>query len=203
MAGRTFNPEIEYSLDPNAASLEVSVAMCRAARRALAGYRLNPVERAELLTVLGLKGATERLVASNSRLRVQSTKTLVDMFSKLVKAGAKVADRRYWHVSFLGPLINEYRPELDVYAYRQVIDRLLRPYPLNAVFSIELQALTNYPQKGCGRSFLLNAHALAWTDDLNFDPVEAGEIFIQGFKLRGRRRAAQFCASVIFIECRS
>ena len=173
MAGRLFNSNIEHPRDAEAAALKASAAMYRAARRAVAPFRLNPTERDELLTLLGLKGATERLVASNSRLRIHSTKTLVDMFYNLVKAGAKVVDRRYWHVSFLGPLINEYRPELDVDAYRAVIYRLLEPYPLNAVFSIELQTLTNYPQGGCGRSFLLNAHALAWTDDPTFDPVKA------------------------------
>jgi hypothetical protein len=64
---------------------------------------------------------------------------------------------------------------IDVDAYRQVVDRLLRSQHLNAVFSIELQALTNYPQKQLGRSFLLNAHALAWTDDSAFRPEKAAK----------------------------
>ena len=136
---------------------------------------MTPVERDELRTLLGLTGATERFVASNMKLRVQSAEILTDLFEQLAPTMHTKPMRRFWHVSFLGPLINEYRPEMDVDAYRQVVDRLLRSKQLNAVFSIELQALTNYPQRGFGRSFLLNAHALVWTDDTAFDPEAAEE----------------------------
>lgn len=144
-----------------------------AARRGLAHFSLTAVERDELLTIMGGRGATERLLASNKRLRMQSAVILVHEFSKLRCQWSCIPNRRYWNVSFLGPLINEYRPELDVYAYRQVVDRLLRSQKLNALLSIELQALTNYPQEGEGRNFLLNGHALAWTDAPDFIAADA------------------------------
>lgn len=146
----------------------------RQIRHALRHFQLRPSERQELAALTS--GLTERTLASNTKLRVQSTKILIDRFSALARAGARTPHRRYWHVNFLGPLINEYRPELDLDAYRQVVDRLIRSQSLNAVFSIELQSLTNYPQKGFGRSFLLNAHALVWTDDTAFNDVAAADV---------------------------
>lgn len=147
----------------------------RAALRALSLWDLRAVERDELLVLMGQRGATERLVASSKKLRLRSNAVLTTLFSHVRETSAGRRKRRFWNASFLGPLINEYRPELDLDAYRQVVDRMVRAEGLNAVFSIELQALTNYPQKGEGRSFLLNAHALAWSDDPEFSAEAAQE----------------------------
>jgi hypothetical protein len=136
------------------------------------------------------------LVASNTRLRQHSTRVLVDLLTEHIRDGTKL-DRRYWHFSFLGPLINEYRPELDVDAYRKVVYRLLSDHDVNAVFSIELQALTNYPQKKRGRSFLLNAHAVVWHDDPGFDADAAADAMASRDALR-----SEFGAKTVSVTAR-
>ena len=136
--------------------------------RVLRTYVLRGFEREELLAVLGERGATERLLASNKRIRIRSGELLVEQFAKLRVASETLQNRTFFHFSFLGPIITEYRPRVDVDAYRQAVDRLLRNHKLNAVFAIEFQPITNYPQRGEGRGFLINAHALAWNDDPSF-----------------------------------
>jgi hypothetical protein len=144
-------------------------------RRALRRFTLKPSERDEFAALAGDRAATERLVASNRRLRKKATLLLMEEFASL-RADPDLSMRRsFRHYSFLGPVVNEYQTEIDIDAYRSVVDRLLRSAKLNAVFAIELQALTNYPQRRLGRSFLLNAHALAWSDDpaVNHDDLVA------------------------------
>lgn len=145
------------------------------AKRELDRYRLRGSEQDELLTASGYRAATERLLASNKRLRKRATELLIAEFGLLRLRSLTTPQVRFWHFSFLGPIITEYKPQLDVDAFRQVIYRLLKATPLNALLSIELQPLTNYPQRGQGRGFLLNAHALTWTDDVAFDAEAAAE----------------------------
>lgn len=156
------------------ASAEVRLFL-RPVRKVLRRFKLRPVERDELSVLMGARAASERLVASNGRLRVQATAILLRQFADLRRDSRKAPTRTFGHYSFLGPIVNEYRPEIDVDAFRSVVDRLLRNARLNAVFAIELQALTNYPQRGQGRSFLMNAHALAWSDDASIDHAETAK----------------------------
>src|SRR4051812_32289322 len=115
MAKLPLDREAEYSHEPRAAAREASAHITRAARRAVGRFEsLNVAERNELMALLGLRGATEDLVASNCRLRVRSTHVLVELLESLISNGKHRCGRRYWHVSFLGPAINEYRPALDI-----------------------------------------------------------------------------------------
>lgn len=141
-------------------------------RAALRSFHLNSAERDELTVLMGTRAATQRLVASNGRLRLQATAILIREFAELRRRSLRVHHRKFRHYSFIGPIVNEYRSEIDIDAFRSVVDRLLRGARLNAIFAIELQALTNYPQRGLGRSFLINAHALAWSDDPSIDHDE-------------------------------
>lgn len=138
-------------------------------RSELRTYDLSIHERDELLTMLGVREATEKLLASNCRLRRRADDILCDLFGHLRQASLQVPNRTFWHGSFLGPLINEYQPRLDVGGFRNAVYRLIHRAGLNAVCVMEFQALTNYPQRGRGRSFLLNAHAMMWTEDTEFD----------------------------------
>lgn len=145
----------------------------RVVMRALLQYQLRFSECDELLVLMGERGATEKLLASNKTLRRQADRIMVDLFGKLRIASLSVPTRRFWHVSFIGPHVNEYGPQLDLDDFRVRVDKLLRRAKLNAVCAMELQTLTNYPQRGRGRSFLLNAHALCWADDISFDADKA------------------------------
>jgi hypothetical protein len=46
---------------------------------------------------------------------------------------------------------------------------MLHKEGLNAFVVIELQTLTNFPQRGEGGTLMVNGHAIAWTDDPTFD----------------------------------
>lgn len=136
-------------------------------------FEFRGYERDELECVLGFKAATEKLLASNLKLRVAASETLAALFGQLREDSLAIPGRRFCFGSFLGPLVNERSPVLDVDAFRAAIYKVILGERLNAVFAIELQTLTNYPQRRQGISFLMNAHALLWTGDANFDAVAA------------------------------
>lgn len=135
----------------------------------LSDLKLRGAERLELLTATGARGATERLLASNIQLRRTAIFILADQLFRLRERSVHIPGRRFWHASFLGPLVSEYTPQIDIDAYRHSVYSLLRKEGFHALFAIELQALTNYPQRGRGRSFLMNAHAVCWSDDRALD----------------------------------
>jgi hypothetical protein len=98
---------------------------------------------------------------------------LAPLLTELRIASLDVPNRRFWHGSFLGPMINEREPNLDcVPKFKTDVDRLIRAAKLNAITVTEFQTLTNYPQRKRGCSFLANAHSVMWTDDPNFDADE-------------------------------
>ena len=152
--------------DATQASIRSFHIACNAALRT---YKLRGDEKSELQAILGEAGATERLLTANRSVRRAATYILAGLLRDHRLASFAFPKRRHWHVSFLGPLVNEYEPKLDVEAYGRSVYRLLDKAKLNAIFAVELQPLTNYPQRGNGRSFLMNAHALCWTDDPAFN----------------------------------
>ena len=105
------NDQYEKLPDPLEKSAYAATQFYRACRRAMSHFDVTRTERDEFLVLMGMRGATERLLASNERLRLQSTKILHRQFSKLRNESLAAPKRRFWHVSFLGPLINEYRPD--------------------------------------------------------------------------------------------
>ena len=151
------------------AATETSGKFSAAIQRGLTSYDWWGSQRDEILVLFGKRGATQRLIASNLPLRLDATYIMADQLHQLREASVAILERSFWHVSFLGPIITEYKPEIDVDAYRHAVYRLLSDAGLNAIFTIEFQALTNYPQRGEGRGFLMNAHAVCWSDDPMFD----------------------------------
>ena len=166
-------PDYRLPADQPGKTRDLAAALKAKLKHAYSTWDFRGYERDELDCVLGFKAATERLLASNLKLRVKACDIMSSLFGKLRKEGKTVPRRSFCFGSFLGPLVNEYRPELDIAAYRAAIYKLIHQQGLNAVYGIELQALTNYPQRGRGRSLLMNAHALLWTDDPGFDASDA------------------------------
>lgn len=137
-------------------------------------WDLKRSEKAELECVLGFKSATEPLLASNLRLRHAAVEILAPLIAELRMESLGVPSRRFWHGSFLGPLVNEREPDLSaVPKFQSDVYRLINAAGLNALIATEFQALTNYPQHKRGCSFLTNAHAIMWTDDPGFNAAKA------------------------------
>lgn len=104
-------------------------------------------------------------LASDLWLREQSTLLLIDQV--LAHWSARPAGRRYAFITFIDESGNTLmrRPRLNRTAFRQKVYRALHARKLDAVITLELQALTNYPQAGHGNTLMLHAHALVWSDD--------------------------------------
>lgn len=160
---------MNISSDVHQKTIQTSRGFQKACRKALSAFALRAQEADEVKVLFGERGSTERLLASNMKLRNIATFILADLFAQHCEASLAVPQRQHWHLSFLGPLVLERHPQLDVDAYRAAVYRMLHKAGLNAVFAIELQCLTNYPQRGLGRCFLLNAHAVCWSDNPEFD----------------------------------
>ena len=123
--------------------------------------------------LLGNRGSTDQLLLSSKRVRRYAGESLIYLLdSEQRKSARSHPGRTWWFLTFLadGGFINTYRPEIDVPAFKKRVDALVRSSGLNAVCALELQALTNYPLKGLGRTLMLNGHAIGYTDE-PFDAV--------------------------------
>lgn len=138
--------------------------------QALRSRRLSDEQASALAIARGEKGMTERLLMSNSLIRFEATRLFLNILTAFWKQ-TRSPTRRWFFITFIGDEGNalEYRPELRVKPFRRKVDKLLRDAGLDAFVVIELQTLTNFPQQGNGGTIMVHAHALAWTDDPEFD----------------------------------
>lgn len=112
--------------DPFAQAKADSRRFHTAARRELDRYVLRGFERDELLTALGYRGATERLLASNKRVRKRAAEILVGEFADLRQLSVSRPELRFWHFSFLGPM----RPMFEWKSLKPCVARLEGKLPL-------------------------------------------------------------------------
>ena len=136
---------------------------------ALRSLRLTGEEEAWLRALLGGgptgRGRTSLALGSDLWLRERSTLILID--EVLAHWRARALGRRYAFVTFIddsGNTLME-RPHLNRDAFRRKIDKAVRGSGLHAVVALEVQALTNYPKSGFGKTMMLHAHAIVWSDD--------------------------------------
>lgn len=143
--------------------------------------KLN-LSRDEYIIALGLMGKgyrAERLLWSDNPGRYRGSKTLARMMVRHHRAAP--AGRTYYMLTFNDDcgFTSDRVPHL---AIQQTIDKVRRAVAgmgLHAFVMLEVHPLMNFPGGGAGRSLLLGAHAIAWSDQ-PFDHV---------------RKAAALCAS--------
>lgn len=125
-----------------------------------------------LQLALGNRGSTERLLCSNRVVRQQAGEILIRHITRSQRKHGK--SRTWYFLSFVDDrvLMNSYRPEVDLHAFKRRVDALVRSSGLHAVCAMEVQALNNYPAGGRGRTLMLNAHAIGYSEQ-PFDPKAA------------------------------
>lgn len=166
---------LQHALEDPVTKSQSQCSLFKAAlMKAYSKWEMTRTEKYELECVLGFKSATQPLLASNLKLRHAGIEILAPLITELRIASLDVPHRRFWHGSFLGPMINEREPHLDgVPKFQTDVYKLIHAAGLNAFGVTEFQPLTNYPQRKRGCSFLTNAHVIMWTDDPNFDANKA------------------------------
>jgi hypothetical protein len=118
---------------------------------------------------------------SNMCVRKQGYELL---FTQLERAWAgPPGTRRRW---FFGTLITdlgntlEYAPVLEMERIRRDFRKVMKRTGLNTIAFIEIQAGTNYPQQGHGRTLMCHAHFIGFTDEESFDLRRANTIASAG-----------------------
>lgn len=115
-----------------------------------------------LFGINGCYGHPDPLL-SDITAHIESSKLLHDIagryFAERIDEGFKTS-----HMTFVDDLglTTDLAPTLRYAAFRRKVDKAIRAMGLHAIVFIEIQALTNYPQGGRGRTLMTNAHAICW-----------------------------------------
>lgn len=124
---------------------------------------LSTIRRRRLDGLLGLDGHTDQLTMGDANTRKASSQILFtvaeEYIDQLIPKGMPC-----FHITFVDDLglTTDQTPVIHLAAYRRKVDKALRAMGLSGIVVIEIQALTNYPAKGKGRTLMLHAHALCW-----------------------------------------
>lgn len=116
------------------------------------------------LSLVGRGGHAERILWSDMPARFMTSK----LFAALMVRHQAVApvNRTYYFITLIDDCgtTSDRLPNLAIDPLTQKVRRAIASLHLNAVVMLEIDPLINYPGGGGGRSLLLHAHALAWTD---------------------------------------
>lgn len=121
---------------------------------------------------------------SNLRVRNSSYELLFEHLR--AKWAGPTGTRRRW---FFGTLITdmgntlEYVPVIEMGRLRRDFRKVIARTGLNTIAFIEIQAGTNYPQNGHGRTLMCHAHFIGFTDDQDFDLRRANAVARAGSTL--------------------
>ncbi|KQU46925.1 hypothetical protein ASG67_14775 [Sphingomonas sp. Leaf339] len=124
------------------------------------------------LGLLGVGARAERLLWSDISARNMASKTLAALTS--CHQDAAPQDRTYYMISFVDDCgtTSDRTPHLALDQMIKKMRRALAKMDVNAFAMLEVHPLMNFPGGGAGRSLLLGAHAIAWTD-MPFDHAAA------------------------------
>ena len=169
---RLGTPLSESPLDPHGRMPEDAVRdeiaeFQRLVDAGMRGWRITPVYRQMLDIAFGRHGMSRRLLLSNARIRERAGLSLIDTVSNLLRDRS----RRFFFVTIFDDRGNalEYAPAIDLAALRQRLHAALIATGLHGFGAVELQAVSNLPQAGLGRTLMFHGHVVAWTDDPAFD----------------------------------
>src|ERR1044072_2106735 len=129
-------------------------------------WELDRETAGALAIATGKRGMSEALLLSNGKVRLEATSIMTDVIKAFWAKTRYIRGRKWWLITFVSDCGNalEYRPVVNTESFRRKVYRMLHKVDLDA-----FQALTNFPNNGDGRSLMFHAHALAWTDDPDFD----------------------------------
>ena len=113
-----------------------------------------------------------RLVASSPPVRLKAYKIANTLMTAEWARLSDGKDAKWFSLTFIDSRCNalEYEPRVYLPALKKRVDQLIRRAGLNALCVIEVQALSNLPRGGMGRSLMFHIHAIAWTSDMHATP---------------------------------
>lgn len=134
-------------------------------------YLAEAQDQRALKAMVGICGSTTYLPLSDTHVRAEAGRLLTPA---LVSCWRAPPQPSLFFISVGGDLGNtfERNPDIRLSAFRRKIHWILDKLKLHAVFVLEVQALTNFPLRGAGGTFMLNAHICAWTN-IPFDHEKA------------------------------
>lgn len=133
----------------------------RLIKRAIKQKKLSEADRARLLALMGKRPMSGRLRFSDLDARRE--------FANLVAAEVKQLaedriERSFFHLTLLADegIMSDRTPKFDLKLLSEKATRAARAAGLEAIFTIEVQPLTNWPGGGKGRSLLCHVHIVGW-----------------------------------------
>lgn len=139
-------------------------ASVKKVRDHLTSFGLDDHDHQVGLGLLGVCARAERLLLSDIPARYMASKTLAASMSSHQDAAPQ--DRSYYLISFADDCgtTSDRTPYLALDQMIQKTRRALAKLNVNAFVMLEVHPVINFPGGGAGRSLLLGAHAIAWTD---------------------------------------
>ena len=134
----------------------------------------NSLQHFEAL--LGHGFHTKKILASDVEARKKFSNLAIDGMIEARKDNQKNDNCRSFFITIVDDagITLDREPEFDLHKFQtRIRNYIQRDLKLNAFGVIEVQAVTNHPQKGEGRYLLFHCHLIAWTYDPDFDPKEA------------------------------
>lgn len=127
-------------------------------------WKLSSDDHAIALGLMGERHRAEQLLWSDLRARYHASKGLASIMTSH-QTNAPTG-RTYYMLSFCDDsgYTSDRVPYLSIQQTIEKVRRAIASLDLHAFVMLEVHPVINYPRGGAGRSLLLGAHAIAWTD---------------------------------------
>lgn len=127
--------------------------------------KVNDEERSVALALLGVRGHADRILWSDIPARYKASRALASHMAR--HQATSPATRTYYLMTFIDDCgtTSDRAPNLAIEPVTQKVRRAVSSLGVDAIVMLEVHPLMNYPGGKNGRSLLLHAHAIAWTDE--------------------------------------
>lgn len=138
----------------------------RMIKRGAKGWSLRPKDRRILRAIMGLRGCSSRMSLADVGLHSMALKKLLPRLQEHREARGGAKQAKYYLATFIPDKgrTSDRVPVFSVRAFHRQIEDSLRSAGLSGIVVMEIQAITNAPGKGLGRTLMFNAHAIVWAD---------------------------------------
>ncbi|WP_156420702.1 hypothetical protein [Sphingopyxis sp. HXXIV] len=141
----------------------------RKVSRAFDSCEVSEKGRLDFQAIIGKDYAREKIFRSDLRAGLKAGTIFVSLMSKMFGRSVERAARGKQGTYFaLSTFINsdwncsDRTAAINIQSIRNKVSKSIRDAGLNGIAVIEVQALTNYPEQGKGKTLMANVHALVW-----------------------------------------
>mgnify|MGYP001081096625 CR=1 FL=1 len=132
-------------------------------------YKPSEKRRRDFQSIIGDEYARNVMFCSDLQARKKAGRILVKLMSKMfgrsIERAARGKSPTYFALAtFIHSEWNcsDRTAAINIQSIRNKVAKAIRDRGLNGIAVIELQALTNYPERGKGKTLMANVHALVW-----------------------------------------